>query len=286
MNYNAPLLRGGVFAGLGYAPRTFRYHDSSIYKNNGTLAGYVNDNGADSPNKQWKFDPYLGRQTLGWSQAAGQSVRISTASAPTYPLTLTAWIKKNSSLSGSSSLDGILSWGNPGQGPYVGATIQLFGASGPTYKLAGTLGSNTGIGSDDRRTLATTAYAITTQWCHVAGIFRAFDDITLYVNGVSYAGDWTGTAASAGFVSGGVVGILRDSLEFGGLIADPCVFPRVLSPSEIACLADPTNVMLSCGGVDAILPPFRKWWVIGGGGAPAAKPWLYRRRNQVIGAGL
>lgn len=58
------------------------------------------------------------------------------------------------------------------------------------------------------------------------------------------------------------------------------LFSRILSPAEITALADPSNVMLRCGGRDSILAPSRRLWVVGTGAPPAGSS---RRRRLLCG---
>jgi len=71
-----------------------------------------------------------------------------------------------------------------------------------------------------------------------------------------------------------------------GGIADMCIWNRALSPSEIAALADRSNVMLEVGGEPLIWTPSFKTYFYGALAAGGATPWLYahRRSSRVIGA--
>jgi len=67
----------------------------------------------------------------------------------------------------------------------------------------------------------------------------------------------------------GAASTSHDTGQLSASLADPLIYNRVLSPSEIQQLADPSNVMLS----GLILPPKRRLWAVtgGGGGPPAGK---------------
>jgi len=61
-------------------------------------------------------------------------------------------------------------------------------------------------------------------------------------------------------------------------IADPLIYNRALTPSEIQQLADPSNVMLS----GLILPPKRRLWAVTGGAAPP----VFGGVNTILGGGV
>lgn len=63
LNPESPFYRPAQFLGLGSAPYTTRYTDSSVHRNHGTLTGYVG--AGDTPSEKWAWDSYLRRFVLG-----------------------------------------------------------------------------------------------------------------------------------------------------------------------------------------------------------------------------
>jgi hypothetical protein len=94
-------------------------------------------------------------------------------------------------------------------------------------------------------------YALDRDWHHlamtwtgaVAAIF--FDGIPITPTTNTFGGGADGGQAT--WIGDGVD---ATDYPFTGKIADPMIWSRVLSPSEISALADPGNVMLSLGGSD------------------------------------
>ena len=114
--------------------------------------------------------------------------------------------------------------------------------------------------------------------------------LRLYINGVEER-----SANQTGNVRASVGSVFhaanwKASSYWLGQQTDVGLWSRALAPSEIAALADSSNVMLRCGGVPLIQDPrARRGFVgqAGGGGATAgATPWLYahRRGSRIIGA--
>jgi len=115
------------------------------------------------------------------------------------------------------------------------------------------------------------------RWYHGALVFRRAAVAELYLNAkldgsrdVSNMGDWTHQKqAILGNYDPGSY-----TQNFGGIIADPMLWQRALTPSEISALADPSNVDLRVGGVPLILPPRRRVWpVVSEQAIPKMVPW-------------
>lgn len=70
-----------------------------------------------------------------------------------------------------------------------------------------------------------------------------------------------------------------------GLIADVLIFFRIITPSEIAALADPSNVDLRVGGVPLILPPRRRLFTTAVATGPTFNPAWAMHCNTYIGLG-
>ena len=72
LNTNSVLAQGLVFAGLGRFVGSTHYHDSSLYKNNGTLTGYTG--AGNTPADKWQWDATLRRWMLGFKYPSGNMV--------------------------------------------------------------------------------------------------------------------------------------------------------------------------------------------------------------------
>lgn len=227
----APLARGLVFAGLGCAPGTFFYKDSSRESkgNDGTLTGYANDGGADSPTKQWQFIPELGRWALGFD---GSDDYVGFTTYPrwfpigTTPMSAMAWVNP------TTAAGAHVIWGF-GKGTYYKSFGAYVTNDNSLYVwLWGTGDYDTGVN------------LVGGAWTHVA-VVHFGGVVTTYVNGVSIDSRAKALNVIAGF------GIGADTIDPGatsfwkGLLADVNVWSRALSVAEIRQLADPSNVMLS-----------------------------------------
>ena len=118
---------------------------------------------------------------------------------------------------------------------------------------------------------------------HLCGVFHGDSNAYFYVNGSSNGSASVGVGnvdineplgmgndvASGGFYS------------WSGMLADPGIWSRVLTASELRVLANRSDAMLD----GALYDPSRV--SVAPGYAASASPWLYaRRRSQIIGSGL
>jgi len=112
---------------------------------------------------------------------------------------------------------------------------------------------------------------------HYCGVFRRVYTITGYVDG-----------AVAGMTSLPEIGAITHNREvcignfdpgwanqnWNGFLTDIMLWSRCLTESEIAALADPSNVDLRVGNVPLILPPRRRFWpVVSEQAIPKMVPW-------------
>jgi hypothetical protein len=255
LNPHAPLARGLVFAGLGRIKGTTRYHDSSCYGNHGTLT-------LMDPPSDWVWDSTLNRWLIACD---GSNDYVRTASLPGIGVsggwTLSAWIKHT----GSSA------W----------AAIAI--GDGASYPHGAVLPARLG----KVQTYVPNAYrdsgvATPSGWFHVSLAIASASAGSLYINSVPYSSNPTVDAIGGPALSIGRFANL--AFYYDGQVADAIVHNRILSPSEIQQLADPSNVMLS----GLILPPRRRWWPVVSGEVPPAtfKAFWAGRRSQVISGGV
>ena len=71
MNGGHPLAQGLVFAGLGELPNSTYFHDSSLYRNSGTLTNMAVPATATSG---WAWDNYLRRMVMLGNFQRGNSL--------------------------------------------------------------------------------------------------------------------------------------------------------------------------------------------------------------------
>ena len=250
LNPNSPLYQGLVFAGLGPHPGGYDFHDCSPYRNHGTLTNMAVPATATSG---WAWDNYLGRWAAVFD---GTNDHINLGAVPLghslwLPTTLTVvtWHKTNGDYTTSQSLVGhcqtsgatgnyALTFG------YTNSKIEFWNnIAGPNITSAAS------ISSDVWRHVAVTRTGTTGAW-----------PLELFLNGVS---DKTATATanpSGTYDIGTSIGRLGNynGYYLNGSLSDMLLWDHALSLSEIAALADPSNVMLS----GLILPPRRRLWAI------------------------
>ena len=261
INQQSPLARGLAFAGLACGPGAGLFQDASLNRNDGTLANM-------DPATDWVWAEELGRWALDYD---GSNDYVSIANMDTivdavqYQLlgTVSLWFRtsdNSQATQGAASLAADLTDGAPAWLIQINSGNLRTFTSGDIYWHSHAIANNT--------------------WYHYA---LTCDGTTyrLYYNGVAQSP----RAKTAYTCHHGLV-ILGNGYNGYAVcqIADPIAWSRVLSPSEIAALADPSNVMLRCGGSALIREPRPLRSFIGqvGGAPPAGTPWLYCRRSARI----
>jgi len=248
INILSPLAKGLVFAGLGGGAGSVGLVDASGYGNDGTLTGM-------DPATDWVWAPELGRWALDYD---GSNDYVSIANMDTivdavqYQLlgTVSLWFRtsdNSQATQGAAELAAGLTDGTPAWLIQINSGNLRTFTSGDIYWHSHAIANNT--------------------WYHYA---LTCDGTTyrLYYNGVAQSP----RAKTAYTCHHGLV-ILGNGYNGYAVcqIADPIAWSRVLSPSEIAALADPSNVMLRCGGSALIREPRPLRSFIGQvGGAPPA----------------
>ena len=293
LNIDSPLYRGLVFAGLGSVSKGYRYTDSSLYGNHGTLTGYTG--AGNTPPERWSRA--LGRNVLGFNGSTDYVLSTTLGSfgssqAVGGGLTYMAWVKYTATTGRLPFFCQSSLWNH---GVYFAAnTDELFASSGATNKIAFfRILANSTAGP-----LFATTSAISSLnnggWHHIAatlGYIPSGQDVTkcaIYVDGVlqgisvsAQSNDWSNYVAS-NYTYPMTLGARPGSVFFSGSMADPMIFSGVLPPWKIAPIADPSNVDLRVGGVPLILPPRRR--VFAAAVAGGFQAYWARRQQQIIGA--
>ena len=215
LNYDHPLARGLVFAGLGNAAGSSRYHDSSPYKQHGTL---VTD-------ATWEDDAVS-------LDGSGGYVDCTSAHVPDGVFTLSFWAK----LTDTATRRPVLSFADA----YYPA-VHLYWADAERPLIF--------LGAGNYRYMTPTATAVG-SWTHFAVTvpgsgLNDIDDSAMYQNGVALAEESVYKGGPQSAKSAIRIGYISDNYRFSGLLKDVLLYDRVLSEAEILALANPANTMLS-----------------------------------------
>lgn len=221
LDYDHPLASGLVFAGLGNAPGSTRYNDSSKYGSHGTI----------NTNKiTWGYNtsPHLNCVAAGYTLPHGVRCtgRLLTNSAASFSIvsTITPYTANYCVF---------------GLGNYVTGAIWLYitGSKFDFYTF------NAGVYADNRYSDSTiitgTKYTVVTQ---IRGITKE-----MYVNGVRQADyvDNKPPSALVGVFDVGNEDAAGGYKPFDGLIHKTMVYNRSLNQSEIDQVSDDDNILLS-----------------------------------------
>jgi hypothetical protein len=219
-----PLMRGAVLLGLGQAHHSIRYRDESVKGNHGVLTNM-------DPATDWLWEPKLGRRALDFDGSNDSISLPGPCLASFAAASASVWVRFSTlPLTGGFS-------------PTPLSVVSGTGTSG--FRLiecaiaSGDMGVSSSPGASYGKCSAGGLIAVNT-WAHLAFTFNGA--IALFLNGreLAIAGD-----AYASIVSNTIGGRSSTTGLITGLLADPCIWPRALSPAEIMQLADPSNVMLS-----------------------------------------
>ncbi|MCH7224799.1 LamG-like jellyroll fold domain-containing protein [Haloferula sp. A504] len=162
---------------------------------------------------------------------------------PTLPsgrgVTLAAWIKRNADASAGDIYSYVIGLGDSGDIPIV--TLGIDDATGLVKGfIEGELAGNDQVDVDGD-TVVTDGV-----WTHIAVTYNRINNEGItYVNGVAQGSPTDISAAGDGALDWNFATIGRrtnvsglDSAHFGGLIDDVCYYDEVLTPAEIAALAE------------------------------------------------
>lgn len=227
------LARGLVFAGLGNATGSSRYHDSSLIQNHGSLLGVI-------PVTDWRYSQELQRNYLSLD---GDDAYVAAPTiATTNVLTAAAWVKIEGT---QTTTTGILAKWNGSAGSFrswallrlAADTIAVYLSGNGTYQSANSVVSPSALDGS--------------RLHHVAFTYQTTIGTKLYFDGIEVASNATSPAnlkASTyptwvGRQFGNDAAIGDEVLQ--GCVADPLIYHRRLTEKEIQQLADPSNYMLS-----------------------------------------
>jgi hypothetical protein len=219
INPLVPLARGLVFAGLGCAPRTFFYKDSSRESkgDDGLLTGY--SGAGDTPADEWQYVPQLGRFGLGFVGGKHEVTLASTLSLGT-TYTLSVWWK------------------------LTNTTTYLLGSALTGYRYGFAVTSTQiwhSVHDTDQRYI-NVAYngTVAGVWTHF-GLVRIGTSVSVYLNGRQVGTTQTLQANAPAFYNR----LAQNVGWLNGSITDLCIYSVALSAPRLIELSDPSNVMLS-----------------------------------------
>lgn len=231
-NYFAPLAQGLVFAGLGFrgSDKSTRYHDSSLYGNNGTLTNM-------DPSSDWEWLPQIGQFGLHFRGTGGY---VSVPQAPAFAFssgyaTISAWLNPigTTNYATRMAINGYVGW------RWV---------DGGSRQIRWDGGSDTYVIRGGVRPSTLEHYCFTCTPNGSGGV-----TVMSYVNGV-----WTNTGDQSALPNISTANLVIGSSDCEVILASPLIYNRTLSLPEIQALSDPSNVMLS----GLILPPRRVLWPV------------------------
>lgn len=229
IDYDHSYADGMKFLGGGRHPRSNLYHDSSLWQNSGKLIGYTG--AGNTAGVMWQWDNYLQRWVLGFNGTADYVNILAPTMRPfAADGTYSVWVSPTASTQTRPLI---------GQGST--AKVNWF------YVIVNA-NNTVHFSFDDNTTRLewdTTLTVPDAQWSHVA-VVKNIAGFTSYINGVA-----SGTGAARGDCScAEAITIGYD--QYAGIVhywlggmADPSIWNRALSASEISSLADPSNAMLN-----------------------------------------
>jgi uncharacterized protein YneR len=165
-------------------------------------------------------------------------IDIGTELKVPFPITVAAWIQPNDNSQGvifrNDRVDG-WNW-------YHGVQVKVLDG-----KLDGFVGSGYAAPGSRKEKWTIEAPVIAEQWNHVAVVFRDYNDISLFVNGVEYEGEYFGDGTGMtysteyiGYIGRGAEQALSAN-DFDGDIDEVRFYGRELSASEIQELSGQTD---------------------------------------------
>jgi hypothetical protein len=207
LDYDHPLAKGLVFAGLGQNPGSVRYNDSSANKNTGSL-------GVDNRHVRLHNRHAIAQVGATTSQLSSTGLSLAT------PATINLWFVND--YAGSST------------GNFLATATSSWSIN--TYYSANTvrLTLNGKYGNVSTTNIAT----IASVPLHLSAAINASNVADIYVNGVY---NQSITYYQPLMISTGALTIGALNCK----IADVMCYSRILNNAEIQQLADPSNVMLS-----------------------------------------
>lgn len=213
--------------------RTDKTRDYSGNGNTGTLTSFADPATATSG---WKTSAKMNGGIV--FDGVDDNVSFEDVLNVSLPITFSLWINPSS----IGSYQGLVTNDKSGNAVHSGAFMLLTPSGGIELHY----GDNTTCDSTGRRTYVTSSSPIAVNgWYHIVGIIRGPTDMSIYVNGMSISGTYSGTGGSIASRSDsgpriGAVGICPSgsaSYIFNGTIDEVRMYNRALSASEVAALA-------------------------------------------------
>jgi len=260
INYEAPLAEGLVFAGLGGrgCVGSMVFPDSSLYANHGTLTNM--DAATD-----WVWIPEIGEFGLEFS--GGQRV-TTTFYSSLLDFTASAFFLATGR--DSTPYDRIYCK-NYATGFWMGRVGAANRWGGGCFNV------------HDKYVTLTDGI-----WHHLALVRSGIHHWNVGDGGRVVSAIMTNSGAPLNSDRPLYIGQENYSLNrayFRGQLARLLLHSRALTPSEIAALADPSNVDLRVGGVPLILPPRRRFFASVEIPAPTFNPAWAQHVNSYVGLG-
>ena len=146
---------------------------------------------------------------------------------PSLPLSFSCWVYFDNT---ESTVQVFHS--STGSSTYSGFWVQRSSSN----KISITFGDNNGSSSSHyRRTKLSTQTVDAGKWLNFVGIMRGATNMDLYVDGINYAGGYSGTGGSLDYKTGGVPKIGYKNTSYGDSfkISQMLIYNRALTPDEI-----------------------------------------------------
>lgn len=255
LNTGHPLANGLVFAGLGgpSGVGSSTFYDLSTQRNHGTLTNM--DSATD-----WVWVKQLGRWALDFDGSNDEVTRAAVI--PTnMNFTVAFWVKNL----GANTVKGCFMMSIAGS---VRQLAVYFDANGNNLRADGFTSA---------KSQKAAASLTTTVWNHICVTWEsATTTEVLYINGVAAGTTMNGgtmppwAASNLSFGRG-----YNSSSSANCQMADVLISKRILSPGEIARLADPSNVMY-----DGLLVGPRRRAFKAAVAPPAGHPYYYQMLNR------
>ena len=117
-----------------------------------------------------------------------------------------------------------------GSSTYRGFWIQ----KNTSNKITMAYGDGNGGAGPNRRTKTATQSVDINKWINVTGVIRGATDMDIYVDGINYAGTYSGTGGSLTYGTGWYPSIGKVHINYGRFkLSQLCVYNRALTADEV-----------------------------------------------------
>lgn len=254
------LSKGLVAAYLGGGAGETRYWDSGPQRLHGTLQGFVG--AGNTPVDRWSRAN--GRATLGFNGSADYVLGSTSVAICPPQLSVSVRTNQTSVVGGIAVAKGVV--GSDGWYMWCprSSSNRLQAA---VYDGTTALTTNSGVAP------------VAGMWAQSGFSYSAQYVLQGYFNGLPDGSPGSGAAAVRAGATPLTVGTYNGgAIWYAGQVADVLIWSRALSPKEWAVIGSPDPLY------DGWIVPdvARRYFVPS---ASSAKPWLWTRRNQLIGGG-